>query len=123
MIEDILKQIKEKKQEVRTLENLLQQEGLNDYKFLVGKYYRLAGTTSILITSLGYMAENYIYVNCLKITGGKYDGGRLRINHTDDYEIQLQDIPRLTEISKDKFNDFLDEAINEARKMVSDTAV
>ena len=123
MIEDILKQIKEKKQEVRTLENLLQQEGLNDYKFLVGKYYRLAGTTSIFITSLGYMAENYIYVNCLKITGGKYDGGRLRINHTDDYEIQLQDIPRLTEISKGQFTDFLDEAIAEARKMVSDTAV
>ena len=123
MIEDILKQIKEKKQEVRTLENLLQQEGLNDYKFLVGKYYRLAGTTSILITSLGYMAENYIYVNCLKITGGKYDGGRLRINHTDDYEIQLQDIPRLTEITKGQFTDFLDEAIVEARKMVSDNAV
>ena len=123
MIEDILKQIKEKKQEVRTLENLLQQEGLNDYKFLVGKYYRLAGTTSILITSLGYMGDGYIYVNCLKITGGKYDGGRLRINHTDDYEIQMQDIPRLTEISKGQFTDFLDEAIAEARKMVSDTAV
>lgn len=123
MIEDILKQIKEKKQEVRTLENLLQQEGLNDYKFLVGKYYRLAGTTSIFITSLGYMAENYIYVNCLKVTGGKYDGGRLRINHSDDYEIQLQDIPRLTEITKGQFTDFLDEAISEARKIVSDTAV
>lgn len=118
MIEEILKQIKEKKDEIHILENQLKQDGLKEYNYLVGKFFKLAATTSIYITSLGYIGDGYIYVNCINITGGKYDGNRLRINHTDDYELRFSDLSRITEITKGQFIDFLDESLEYAKKMI-----
>ncbi len=114
---EILDKIKEKKAELNGLNNLLKQASLNEYSYLIGKYYKLAATSCIYIESLGYVGDGYVNVNCINIQGGKYDGGKLKINQTDDYEFRIIDIPRLTEITKEKFLEFLDEAIGKSKQV------
>lgn len=114
MNKELIEQISIKQAELRALKAQLSQEGCKEFESMVGKYYQLAATCSIKVKHIQYVAENEVSVECIKITGGKYDCGRIRINLTDDYSFQINEIYQLREISKDDFTKFMEECFVES---------
>lgn len=116
MMELILKQIKENLAE---LESTLQKEGLKKYNYLIGKYYSLSVTCKIKIIRIYSIDSNYdcLEIECVRIQGGKSDCGRIEVSQ-DDYILSLIDIDenRITEITKDQFISFLEEALETTKQ-------
>ena len=120
MDEELLKQIKQKRDEVRQLEILIEKEGIKKYSFLVGEYYCLAATCYIKVLKIECIGDYGITVDCIRIQGGKHDGGRIDVDLSESYDLSFVDIneKRITKITKDKFESFLEEALNETKKRV-----
>ena len=120
MIQEILNQIKEKERELEELNSRLESEGLERYKFLIGKFYRLAATCYINVTGINYLNERSVNIECLKIQGGKYDGGHIEVTYSDDYNLKFSDIEEesLSEITRSQFLLFAEEALGEAKKRI-----
>ena len=120
MIEGILKQIEIAKKELMCLKSELEREGLKKYQYLIGKYYSLAVTCKIKITDIYSVDDHYnsISIECIRIQGGKSDCGRIEIKQCDDYSLSFIDIDeeRITEITKEQFISFLEEALNETKQ-------
>jgi hypothetical protein len=123
MIDKLLNQIKEKKDELSSLKAQLEKEGLKMYENLIGKYYCLAATCYIKIKSIEYITTNSVNVECVRIQGGKHDAGRIHIDPFDAYELSFNDINEglITEVSQDRFILFLEEVLNETRKQTLET--
>jgi len=120
MVEEILNQIKKKEDELSSLKAQLEQEGLKDYSFLIGKYYCLAATCFIKIIHIEYVDDYGVSVECIKIQGGNHDAGRINVDPYESYELKFIDIydQRITEVSKEKFVSFLDEALNMTKSSI-----
>ena len=121
-MESILKQIDEKKKEIETLKKQLNEKAKEKYKYLEGKYFSLAATCMIFIKEIISFDEQYrcINVECIRIQGGKHNGGFIDVNPHDDYNLYLKDINKsiITEISRERFLSFLDEALSCAKDRI-----
>lgn len=121
-IEELQEQIKQKRNEISDLNYLINEVGKEKYKFLIGKCYRLASTSCIKIIDIISIEDRYdsVCVECIKIQGGKYDCGKIEVTIKDDYNLRFIDIDeqRITEISKEKFSEFLEEALSFTRNEV-----
>jgi len=117
---ELLAKIKNKKDEISKLESIVLKEGLKKYEYLIGKYYLLAATCYIKVTNIDYIDDYGVNIECIKIQGGKHDAGHIEVNLHDDYALRFVDIDeeRITEISKERFLIFLDEALNSTKDSI-----
>lgn len=120
MNEEILKQIEKKEQEIKVLKSQLEKKALSEYDYLNGKFFSLAATCQIKVTKILSLDTHYkcLSIECIRIQGGKHDRGRIEINPNDDYDLSLNEIDEgmITEISKERFISFLEEAFNTTRE-------
>lgn len=119
-LEEIENKISKKKNELHELNKKLDDAGKAKYSYLKGKCYELAATCKIKVIAITGIDERYKSVNieCIRIHGGKYYGGRIEVDINGDYNLRFSDIDEnnIREISQERFNDFLIEALEETRK-------
>jgi hypothetical protein len=119
-MEAIIKEIERKKAELLKLNKKLDDAGKAKYNFLIGKCYSLAATCKIKVINIMSIDERYnsINIECIRIQGGKHDKGRIEVDINGDYDLSFCDIDEkcITEISQEKFMEFLFEALEETRK-------
>lgn len=113
---EIQEEINKKKAELSNLIEQFEEAVKAEYGFLVGKCYSLAATCKIKVLDINHVDERYgsVGVVCVRIQGGKYDNGRIEIETTCVYDLQLKDIDEelIGEISQAEFNEFLVEALD-----------
>jgi len=126
-LKTLLSEIKQKKEELRDLNERVDDLAKKEFNYLVGKYFLLAATSRIKVTGIMYIEENRntVIVECIRIQGGKYDLGRIHVEINDDYPLRLEEIEDSTikEISQDDFNEFLIEALEVTREKIIESCV
>lgn len=119
MKEEILKQIKEKQLELQALNASLMKNACEEFSYLIGKYFMPAASCCIYVRSIAYADEDCVCVNCINVNGGKYTRGGLSIDLQDSYEIRFYNIDSIVEITKDKFNEFVNGNIELSKNTIT----
>ena len=118
-IETITEQIKEKQKEVVSLKKQLSDTAKSKYDYLIGKYFKIAGTCCIKINGIEDCDGYWVSVRCLKITGGKYCLGRMEFDD-DSHDLDIRDIDNknITEVTREKFIEHFYDSFKEVEKVV-----
>lgn len=108
---DFNKEIKKHKQEIERLEELRQEQIINSYPNIIGKYYKFNEYFFIMVTSISddYTDEEnyrYLYVKCVSIRSDK-DFKNVCIDTNDEVKLDLNN----KEVNAKEFNDFFEKMI------------
>lgn len=118
----LLEKIDKKQSELAKLREELNELGKSKYNGLIGKFFKLSGTEMIKVTDILFVDEQCVNVECLAIYGGKHNGGRIEFKIADDRYLVFNDIDenRITEVTREKFIEFLNEAFEETKKVATE---
>jgi len=118
-MERLISEIKQKEKELDVLRTQLNDLGKNKFQYLINKFYKLSATEFIKVTGINYVEDSNVDLECIKITGGKYNSGNFVFNINENYSIYFSVIEddELIEVSKKRFIEFLNECIKETKKV------
>jgi hypothetical protein len=122
MRDKLIKQIEEKQLEVNNLKLELEKLNNHEYTNLIGKCYKLSASSVIKLTSVGYVENNKVNFECIKIYGGEHACGAISVDMNDDCFLNIKDINDgyIKEITNEEFIIFLNKAFDKTINTIND---
>jgi len=106
-------QISQKEQELKELRAKVREQDKEEYKKLIGNYYKLSPSEYIRVDLINQFTSSVIFVTGLLIYGGKEAEGNFEIKFSEEISLSAEELQQ--QVTREEFLNFLNQSLDYTR--------